>query len=632
MITNTTASVESILHKGEQRIKVIIANLAHTKALIKQVEGRRWSQTKGCWHIPHTSAAYQQLKKLFDEVLVIKKETNTSIESQTVLPKKTISSEIEKTIDKSTSTNHFINIEAENEHRMKVFVPYWRKNEIAKIKTIQGRAWNIEKKYWSVPMSRVVVEQLNTWFVGEIHWAFEVEKIIPLMTSTSPVVSSKEIVVPFRKVELGNPIPSTKTSHSELKKAPNFPAIDIAIPKDVSYNSYTRNGQVHKVVTGQKIILAANATETWLYAFVPFDKKGWQEVVNNIPGRQWMSDEKCWRLPYVKASFRLLKKYVGMEYLQILFKINADIPEEATAAQRFENHPSRLKNSQYNQLNDIQKSAVTLLVEKLTLERLAYSTIKSYKHHLAGLLLFYKNLKPDEITKKQLEHYLLHLIRFKKISESTQNQIINAVKAYWERVLNRSKEWIDIPRPKKPKKLPNVLSTEEIIDIIEATENLKHKLALLLIYSSGLRKGELLNLLKKDINIKRRSIHIKGGKGKKDRYVLLAETVVPYLTAYLKQYRPNRWLFEGQYDGKYSATSLHKIFKKAVEKSKANPYSTLHTLRHSYATHCVENGHNLKSVQEALGHESLKTTEIYLHISSHALKKLKSPLDNLDFK
>ena len=180
--------------------------------------------------------------------------------------------------------------------------------------------------------------------------------------------------------------------------------------------------------------------------------------------------------------------------------------------------------------------------------------------------------------------------------------------------------------------LPKILSTEEVVDLLDAVDNLKHKLALLLIYSSGLRRGELLNLLKKDINIKRRVIHIKSAKGKKDRYVVLAETVVPYLKTYLKQYRPVRWLFEGQNGGQYSATSLWKVFNAALEKSKVNPYATLHTLRHSYATHCVENGHNLKSVQEALGHASLKTTEVYLHISSEALKKLKSPLDNLELK
>ena len=212
---------------------------------------------------------------------------------------------------------------------------------------------------------------------------------------------------------------------------------------------------------------------------------------------------------------------------------------------------------------------------------------------------------------------------------SAQNQIISAVKFYWEKILKLDKEYIDIQRPKKPKKMPNVLSTEEVVEMINVTENLKHKLAILLIYSTGMRKSELLNLLKKDINIKRRAVHVKEGKGKKDRYIVLAETVVPYLKEYLKENRPAKWLFEGQQGGKYSGTSLHKVVQKAVELAHANPYATIHTLRHSYATHCLEQGQNIKHVQEALGHGSIKTTEIYLHLTSDALNQLKSPLDKL---
>ncbi|MCP3929218.1 MAG: tyrosine-type recombinase/integrase, partial [Bacteroidetes bacterium] len=313
------------------------------------------------------------------------------------------------------------------------------------------------------------------------------------------------------------------------------------------------------------------------------------------------------------------------------FQISADIPEEYTNPYPIY-QSKRKKTSSKKKLSPAQKEAITSLEEKMILERLSQSTIKSYKQHLVSLFLFYGKLHPESITKSQLQQYLLHRIRFQKIAESTQNQIINAVKAYWERVLKRGKEWIEIPRPKKPKKLPNVISTQEVIELIDAVSNLKHKLALLLIYSAGLRKNELLNLLKKDINTKRKAIHIKAGKGKKDRYVTLAETVIPYLSQYLIQYKPARWLFEGQNGGKYSGTSLQKIFERALEKSHANPYATLHTLRHSYATHCIENGHSLKAVQEALGHGSLKTTEVYLHISSEALRKLKSPLDNLNLK
>ena len=175
--------------------------------------------------------------------------------------------------------------------------------------------------------------------------------------------------------------------------------------------------------------------------------------------------------------------------------------------------------------------------------------------------------------------------------------------------------------------MPNVFSQEEVIRLIESPDNLKHKLILLLIYSAGLRLGELVNIRVRDINFSRRVIFIKDGKGKKDRFVTLAEEVIPYIKTYKSQYNPDYWLMEGQLGGQYSKRSVQNVFRQALEKSKVFAFGTVHTLRHSYATHCVENGFDIALLQEALGHGSIKTTEKYLHISSHALKKLRSPLD-----
>jgi integrase/recombinase XerD len=482
-------------------------------------------------------------------------------------------------------------------HRGEEFIKVSLPNtDIAKslIRSVTGRKWSQTHRCWYVPKTTAVYKELQEKFELSIE------------TTTLEALKSKE-------TEIKPTVSPAKIKHKPL---PTF------------FEIKQQDGRIQKRVTGNKILLVPEK-ESRFKVFIPFDKKGWIAAVKEIPGRAWNMDESYWSVPYVKMSFRLLKKNIGMHNLSIGFIINADIPEEIKVPLKSQKVSSP---TGYNLLNNLQQEAVTALNEKLMLERLAVSTMKSYKHHLTGLLLHYKNLKPDEISKKQFEQYLLHLIRFKKISESTQSSIINAVKAYWERVLKRGKEWIEIPRPKRPKKMPNVLSIEEVTALISAPKNLKHKFALLLIYSAGLRRSELLNLKTKDINISRRSIHIKGGKGKRDRYVLLAESAVPFLNEYKKQFRPINWLFEGQYGGQYSASSLQSIFQNALQESKVNAYATLHTLRHSYATHCVEEGHNLKSVQDALGHNSLKTTEIYLHISSKALKKLKSPLDNLDIK
>ncbi len=520
-----------------------------------------------------------------------------------------------------TDNQLFIRVESEHDFRIKVFVPWQRKDWIQQIRSLPNRAWNKEKKYWSVPKTVEILLALKQLFpnhlqiVGKIEW-IEKSPIKDSRHNDSPLSSmmSKEDLKNRSKVKM-------QESPIENNKSPLPP----------SYTTKKVDNRAFKAIGGAKIVLEKE-NEKWLKVYVPYDKKGWIEVVKNINGRKWNAAEKFWRLPNVKDSYRQLKNHIGMEWLAFQFEIEVDIPEYFVSPKRKKEGKSAYKVSFFEQLNENQKKAILLMEEKLLLERLSYSTRKTYRHHLAGLFYFYKDLVPEKINKEQVEQYLLHKIRFKKIAESTQNQIINAVKAYWERVLKRDKAWINIQRPKRPKKMPNVLSTEEVVLLLDSIQNLKHQLILLLIYSSGLRLGEVVNLLNKDINVHRQHIHIKGGKGKKDRYVALADTVLPFLADYKKQYKPTHWLFEGQYGGQYSKRSVQAIFKKALQKSKVNAYATVHTLRHSYATHCVEDGHNLKAVQDALGHASPETTQIYVHLSKKSLKQLKSPIDKLKLK
>lgn len=462
-------------------------------------------------------------------------------------------------------------------------------NLIAKIRSISGRRWSATKNCWHLPYTSESFEALKSVF-GEDQLVYVKEENHLTFTVEKLLVSEK----------------------NSTRFQPQF-------------IEYQKDGVSKNKVIGEQILVKKRDTKS-IEAYVPFDKKGWVEVVRNIEGREWDVKKTAWLLPNVKATYQFLKKYIGLKNVVFDFKIEANIPDKIEISETIK----KRKPTNFESLNEKQKTAVNAMKEQLILKQYSQWTLKSYRNHLTALFSFYKNLSPEAIDSKNVQSYLLYQIRFKKISESTQNSIINAYKAYAEKVLKRPKEYIDIPRPKQPKKMPNVISTQEVIRLIKVPKNIKHKLALMLIYSAGLRKSELLNLRRGDINFERKAIFIKAGKGKKDRYVVLAETVIPYLKEYLKIHNPKRWLLEGQTGGQYSATSLQKIFESALEKSKINPYATIHTLRHSYATHCVENGHNLKSVQEALGHGSLKTTEIYLHISSQALKKLKSPLDNLD--
>lgn len=268
-------------------------------------------------------------------------------------------------------------------------------------------------------------------------------------------------------------------------------------------------------------------------------------------------------------------------------------------------------------------------MELLKKKRYSQNTIKIYQSYFLQFLKYFRNQDPRIITKKQIDNYLLELINTRQISASQQNQRINAIKFYYEKVLGRKRQYYFLHRPKKENKLPTVLTSEEVAAILKSIPNLKHKCILMTIYSGGLRKSELINLKISDIDSNRNLIRITGAKGKKDRYTLLSDTLVENLRAYYRKYRPEKWLFEGVRGGQYSATSIDNILKSAVKRTSIRKHVTPHTLRHSFATHLLEQGTNLRYIQHLLGHFSIKTTQIYTHVASTELVKIKNPLDRL---
>jgi site-specific recombinase XerD len=226
--------------------------------------------------------------------------------------------------------------------------------------------------------------------------------------------------------------------------------------------------------------------------------------------------------------------------------------------------------------------------------------------------------------------YLRHLVTGRKVSTSYQNQAINAVKFYYERVLGGQRKFYFIERPIKEKTLPVVLNTAEVTALIKVTENIKHKTMLMLAYSAGLRVSELLSLKIKDIDSERMQIRVAQAKGKKDRYTLLSTKALIMLRVYFKAFKPRDWLFEGSGGGMYSSRSIHSVLQHSAQKAGLLKKVSMHTLRHSFATHLLESGTDLRYIQTLLGHSSSKTTEIYTHVTTKGFDQIVSPLDNLD--
>lgn len=280
-------------------------------------------------------------------------------------------------------------------------------------------------------------------------------------------------------------------------------------------------------------------------------------------------------------------------------------------------------------LSDTSTEALRKLQEKLILKGYSPSTLGTYKTFFTKFLCYFNLRDLLSIQKDEIEGFLYKLIVREKLSESAQNQFINAIKFYYEQVENQPRTYYDLQRPKKNKTLPNVLGKEEIKRLLSSTKNTKHRAIMSILYSSGLRIGEIINLRVEDIRSKEGYIFVTKGKGKKDRRTLLSKKLIDLLRIYYVEYKPDYWLFEGTTGGQYTVSSIRKFFRKAIQRAKINPWATPHTLRHSFATHLLQQGVSLRHIQNLLGHSSSKTTEIYTHILNVNNKEFENPLDSM---
>jgi integrase/recombinase XerD len=273
---------------------------------------------------------------------------------------------------------------------------------------------------------------------------------------------------------------------------------------------------------------------------------------------------------------------------------------------------------------------IQVFTQLLKIKRYSPSTIETYVSAFRQFLNHYKEVDIDTFNEKQIEKFINQQVLEKKISISYQKQLVAAIKFWYIEVVRKNLK-LDYLYPDRPQfKIPIVFSQNEIKTILNACENLKHKAILATIYSCGLRLSELTNLQIKDIDSSSMTVKISQGKGNRDRVVVLSEKLLEILRHYFLEYKPKLYLFEGQNGGKYSERSVQQILKKSLKKTNIKKNGTIHSLRHSYATHLIEQGTDVRFVKELLGHKSIKTTMIYTHLTDATKRKIKSPLDHLD--
>ena len=275
------------------------------------------------------------------------------------------------------------------------------------------------------------------------------------------------------------------------------------------------------------------------------------------------------------------------------------------------------------------KMALEIMDAQLVIGRYSASTRKTY-YHMFRSFLKYTYPKPlYQVGRTDVMQYHLELINKRNISKSYQNQSINAIKFYLEHVLKQDRQVFQLDRPNKESKLPQVLSQKEVLAILKVTNNIKHKAILTCIYSAGLRISELINLKIADIDSTHMRIWVRDAKGSKDRITLLSDSMLKLLRVYFTKYKPSLYLFESPNKTSYSAASIRKFLARSVKKAGVQTKVTPHTLRHSFATHLLEHGTNLRYIQSLLGHNSSKTTEIYTHVCSTKYAEIQSPLDTM---
>ena len=337
-------------------------------------------------------------------------------------------------------------------------------------------------------------------------------------------------------------------------------------------------------------------------------------LIKQQPFPAWDPASVSWTLPHTEKTLLRLKDFCTVNQWKFDYEDQAD---DRLARPR----PSSLPKTRH---------CPEAYLEKLRVLRYSPRTLQVYRDCFTEFLNYFPGKEPLDITQEEVFAYLHYLVDERRISTSYQNQAINAIKFYFEKVAGGKRQTYYIERPRQEKFLPSVLSEGEVRAVIAAIANIKHKCMIMTAYSAGLRVSELLNLRVGDIDSGRMLIRVVMGKGKKDRVTLLSVKLLEMLREYYRMYRPQGYLFEGVTGGRYAERSIQNVLRRACAQAGIQKHVTMHTLRHSFATHLLEHNTDLRYIQELLGHANPKTTQIYTHITTKGLDQLKSPLDHLD--
>jgi len=532
------------------------------------------------------------------------------------------------------------------ERRICLEFPYNREL-IRQVKQLLDARWSSTMNAWHIPDQVESMKQLHDQFPDLVieTGSDEPKTTLPESSTNTPQTEIKSPATGFKvKVEVaGRKILITMPKNQEdikfvnqlkysrwnpeyrLWEVPDYPGnLDLIrdhfndrIGQVIYHESFDISVSNETYTIGRNEVLAFKTRTRRLRIIFGFDNE-LRKLIKTFPYSSWDSKNKWWNLPYSEV------------YLNKIQELSAD----RGLGFRYEEEPDGEPGIKRVTPFDLANYRVCPEAMVLNLKELRYSTstLKTYTSLFEEFINYYHTYEINAISEQQIIAFLRFLVMDRKVSASYQNQAINAIKFYYERVLGGQRKFYFIDRPKKERTLPTVLNTEETLALFDAAINIKHKCAIMLAYSAGLRLGEITNLKISDIDRERMQIRVVSGKGKKDRVTKLAHNFLNTLDEYLESYRPKEFLFEGEKGHQYSVSSLQTVIKEISARAGIKKRVTMHTLRHTFGTHSLEGGTDLRYIQNMMGHESSKTTEIYTHVTTKGFDQIKSPLDLLNLK
>jgi len=571
-------SSKRLNHRGENRIFVYYPYSEEFSVRIKQIRGAKWSQTQKAWHIADNRENIKILKTKFSDF------TQQSIPRITELA--------------TTSTTKVLSLQ-ENKQELAIIQKESPQVQVQKSEEVYQ---NLIRNF------RIsLLPNVGKYWVMKMTYS---EDIAKKLLKIKGVFWNKAYKVYFVYRH-----PDTKQKVETLINRKDFFGEDF-----VSKESDDIEGVI--------ILKKHDEDLNWMEIYVP-NNYVLKEKIKRISMVKYSKLKNCYLLPATPEIYETLTMIYDSDKLSI----KSALPEKYLNAKKMPNRKhldlSVAKSNVIQQVPDQAREYIVNLMDMLLALNYSKDTIRTYGNSFVLFLKDHQYQNPENIEQKQIVKYLASMME-RGLKASSGHSMVNTLNFYYQKVLNIRHFEFSLPRPKKEKQLPVVLTMEECLSIFRAVENPKHKLLLLIGYGAGLRVSEIVNLQWSDILFSEHKIHIKNAKGKKDRIVMLPYSIVTFLESYKNVYKSSKFVFQGQFAGENLSTrTVQEVMRQAIKKSGLEKKASVHTLRHSFATHLLESGTDIKYIQQLLGHNDIRTTTIYTHVSKTAIDKMESPLDKM---